>query len=334
MAHSFADGRGFHDIDRKFREVPEALRPYFLARWIVGVSNKPSRDMVFEITKTPEMETAPMFLPTLPLAANGGRASGMAPDMFVPLVGVLWFACLVLAATRAGGLWGLAAVFALVFGTSWPSWFLRGFHPEAVGGALISTVVVTSAARRRTPWWLHVTFGFMLGLSISFHPTMSVLALPVALALMIKDGKWSSTAALAVFGALGVLPLLVITKHVCAPYGDFLNPGHLASMLRAVKQIRFLGYALLCAAALGLAAMALAHSPRLRERLAAPAAMRAYAVVCGVVSVLAIIIPSIAGGFIGKGWSAASGELRLFALTAVFAWEAVFIARRPLIERA
>jgi hypothetical protein len=178
MAQAFVDGRGFHDVDAVLAEVPENLRQNFMLHR--GPRGRPTRDRAFQVDGWRSADTKPFFMPVLPLAA-AAPAPLLAPERFVPLAGALWLALVLAAGFIAGGGWGLLAVGVWLIGTAWPAWFLRGFYAEGVGALLVAGPVAV-AALRPLRGGLAALAGFSLGLAVSYHPTLVVLAVPVAVA--------------------------------------------------------------------------------------------------------------------------------------------------------
>ena len=235
LAYAFLEGRGFHDPDTVLEEVPEALRENFLLHR--GPVGRPTRDRVFKLLGWQSVGTQPFFMPTLPLAA-AAQGDVLAPERFVPLMGSLWLALMLSAGFCAGGGWGLWVALALIVGTAWPAWFLRGFHAEGVGVLLVAGVVATASVRPLRGG-LAAVAGFALGMAVTYHPTMVVLSVPVALILCLERKEVRTFFALAAGLVAGLFPFWALTRWVCQPYGDwtrweklkelvFLAPEHQA----------------------------------------------------------------------------------------------------------
>ena len=251
MAHLFARGESAKSRDTAFASVPENVRPLLLYR----EGGRLTRDGVFEIN-TATCETKPFFVPTLPYAAAAASRIGVPPVYFVPLLGVLWlavlFVCAAIGRANGGGTTPLI-VAALYMTTAWPVWFLRGFYPEAAGGALLG---ISIALREKRSASVAFFAGLLLGLAVSFHYSLCVLALPIAFCALLRGGGKLRALALILGGAVGTLPLVLITKFVCQPYGDFLDPQTLAVMMRH-PVIRVVVYAVAAALTLGGAVLTL-----------------------------------------------------------------------------
>ena len=235
LAQAFLEGRGFHDPDTVLGGVPAELRENFLLHR--GPVGRPTRDRVFSLSGWQSVQTKPFFMPTLPLAA-AAQAPVLAPERFVPLMGALWLALVLAAGFCAGGGWGLVSTAALVLGTAWPAFFLRGYYAEGVGSLLIGGVMATAALRPLRGFMAAVA-GVALGLSISYHPTMVVLAVPAGLALLLEWREWKTGSAVLAGMIAGFFPFWALTRWVCQPYGDwtrweklkrliFLAPEHQA----------------------------------------------------------------------------------------------------------
>lgn len=326
MSGAFAGGRGFHDRDLVFEQVPSDVKPLLLYRNVVGTSGRLTRDSVFELTEYPDVGTAPFFMPFLPLAAASASRAGMSRDLLVPTIAVLWIVCVYSVAWRAGGVWGLAAAVALIFGSAWPAWFLRGFFPEAAGGALLAIIIAVSHFLK-LDWRLYLIFGLMLGLSLSLHPTLAVLSIPIALYLVLRSGRWRDTLALALSGGVGTLPLLYVNKYVCQPYGDFTDFGALADMCRASPEIRIVAAALFGAALLGVAVLLLAHMKVVREFFVRPKTRDIVFFALLLICAIGDLVPFLAGGALIKGWLATWAGISLFSITILVGIVFLFIRR-------
>ncbi len=326
MSGAFADGRGFHDRDAAFGQVPTEVKPLLLYRGAVGTSARLTRDAVFELTEYPDAATAPFFMPFLPLAAAGASKIGISRDLFLPIMAVLWIVCIYSVAWRAGGGWGLVAAAGLLFGSAWPAWFLRGFFPEAAGGALLAIVIAVSNFSIRD-WRLYLISGFMLGLSLSLHLTLAVLTIPIALYLVLRSGRWHDTMALALGGGVGTLPLLYVNKYVCQPYGDFTDLRALADMCRASPQIRIVAAALAVAALLGVAVLILAHVKSAREFFGRAGTCNAVFWTLLVACAIGDVVPMLAGGALLKGCLATWTGISLFSITIMVGIVFLFLRR-------
>lgn len=334
LSESFASGRGFHDADFVFDKVPAEVRPFFLFRDLTHQHYRTTRDGVFQLNDlSGGMKTSPFFIPALPLAAAGFGSIGFSRDLLVPLLGLLWIASVLAVASISGGRTGVFIAVSMLFATAWPAWFLRGFHSECVGGLIVATVISASLAgemsRRR-----YALFGFMLGLSLAFHLTMAVMALPVALYLVLRNGKWGGTFALVFGGMVGTLPLLLINAFVCKPYGDFLDFNSLKAMCASVREIRALVAVLLAAVVCGAGVVALAHVRKVRDLLASDKGRRVVSAACIAVCAVAVTLLFFAGGALQEGWRTTSSGISLLAVyifaAAVFC---LFVRRRTLSER-
>lgn len=326
MSGAFADGRGFHDPDSAFEQIPAEVKPLLLYRSAVGTSARLTRDAVFELTEYPDAATAPFFMPFLPLAAAGASSFGIPGDLFVPVMAVLWIVCIYSVAWRAGGGWGLAAAAGLLFGSAWPAWFLRGFFPEAAGGALLAIVIAASNFSIRD-WRLCLVSGFMLGLSLSLHPALAVLAIPIALYLVLRSGRWHDTMALALGGGVGTLPLLYVNKYVCQPYGDFTDLSALADMCLASPQIRIVTAALAVAALLGVAVLILAHLKSARGFFGRAGTCNAVFWTLLVACAIGDVVPMVSGGALLKGYLATWTGISLFSITIMVGIVFLFLRR-------
>ena len=332
MAMAFAQGRGFDDVDRPFEQVPDEVKPLLLYRSVVAPGARQTRDCVFELVDYPQAATRPFFLPTLPLAAAGGNALGLSVDWFVPIVGAIWVVCVFLAGCAIHPALGGAAAFLLLFGSLWPGWFLRGFHADAVGGALLAMAILAGHTLRPSAAG-RLLLGLLLGLAVSYHPTMAVLAAPIALAFAMRSGRVRDTAALAAGAIAGVLPLVFINLWVCQPYGDFFDRAMLAGMWRAVPEIRMVLAALVVAAVAGGGVLTLSHVPTVRTRFETPRVRRVVSIACAGLCAVAALLPVVAGGPLREGLVETVRIGWVWMAIAAAGAAALFAMRRPLAER-
>jgi hypothetical protein len=158
-------------------KLPESLRENFLLHR--GPVGRPTRDRVFSLSGWQIRGDKALLHADLAGAGGGGAGS----ECWRRSGSCRWSA-------RCGGRscwpralrgrgWGLGVAAALALGTAWPAFFLRGFYAEGVGTMLIGGAV---GGGRRAPLrgGMAALAGFALGLSVSYHPTMVVLAVPGA----------------------------------------------------------------------------------------------------------------------------------------------------------
>ena len=333
LARAFCDGRGFHEPDAVLAEVPAELREAFL--YHPGPAGRPTRDRVFQLSGWQSTDTQPFFMPVLSLAAAGLEPL-LAPERLVPLLGALWLALVLAAGFRAGGGWGLLAAAALVLGTAWPAWFLRGFYAEGAGAAL-ATGVMAAAAVRPLRAGIAAVAGFALGLAVSFHATLAVLAGPAALALMLerRDGK---TVAGLVGGLLaGVFPFWALTRWVCQPYGDWTRGETLLRMLSGPPEIQATALAVGVLALVALIAVGAGFVPSVRAWLRewdARLTPWGWLAACAAPGLVIACLPGAAGETLRSGAAATWSGIRWpFGLLFLAAAAAVLSRNRPVRER-
>jgi hypothetical protein len=245
MGHAFAAGRAWHEPDRMLAKVPEPLWNAFTYR--PGPTGRPTRDMVFQMESWTSARTEPFFLPSLPLAAHGWSLllPRMDPDFFVPFIGWLFGMFLLFAGFTAGGRWGIGVAIALLMGTVYPAWFLRGYFPEAVGAVMLAAVLLTWVSGALSPAMSGLC-GLVAGLTLSLHPTLAAIALP--LALLVALGGPHTIRRLLVVGvgfACGLAPFYLINTRICHPYGDLFNLQTLQAALKYSPYHRALGLVVL-----------------------------------------------------------------------------------------
>jgi len=223
MSHAFVAGRAWHEPDQMLAKVPEPLWNGFTYR--PGPAGRPTRDMVFQMETWTSARTEPFFLPSLPLAARGWSVllPRMNPDFFVPFVGWLFGMFLLFAGFTAGGRWGIGVAIALLMGTVYPVWFLRGYFPEAVGTVMLTAVLLTWLSRALSPVMAGLC-GLMAGLSLSFHPTLAAIALPLPLLVALSGPHTLRRFLVVGVGfACGLVPFYLINTRICHPYGELFN---------------------------------------------------------------------------------------------------------------
>ena len=257
MTQAFNQGRGFHDIDRTLLEIPFQHRRTVLLEYQKW--GRDTRDRSFEIPSLKNGITQPYFYPTLPLAAAGLETVSrvVSADYFVPLVGIVLFLLLLCTGAALGGIPGILAALALLFGTPLPAYLFRGFYAEAVGAALVCIVLLgrslpvrTTSFRRAAP--------LLLGLAVCFHPVTLAIALPT-LALLLFDTTLSrKNIFTGIIGfVVGLLPLLATTLWICQPYGNIISLAGIRNALAGETVHRLLAaFVVVFAAVVGSALLA------------------------------------------------------------------------------
>ena len=334
MADAFAEGRPPVSRDTFLDSLPEAVADaahYRPRRAPDGVpANRRTRDCAFELSgRAGRTLSRPFYIPAYSLAAAGSRLG----RCFLPLLGALWTALLLLAAIRRNGLAALLPAGAILLATAYPAWFFRGDYAEAAGAILASAVWLSHSARPFRRPAAFAAAGFALGYSLAFHVTALLVATPIAFALFLESPKNRSRALLA-GGIVGFAPLCLLPRLVCAPYGDWTHPTRLLRIAGAATE-----HAVLVAAALGLAALvafaaAVGGTPRVR-RVLRNASRRAGAwpwlVLALLPAVLLVAAPSPARQLLRQALPFAWGSLRAPALllAALAAFAILRTPRRP-----
>ena len=219
MDAAFEAGRGFHDTDEVLMSVPEDIRHWFLL--LPERNERDTRDHSFQITRFEEGATAPFFYPLLPLCMNGFDilVPGEASDLFVPLLGVLFAIALCMFGYDRKGWLGFLLAMVFLFATSHPVWTFRGAYVEAVGAILIGLTMLLWLREERGADMPASSY-LALGLAMSFHPVMLVMALVLAaLYLLSGSGRGKVTCVAAACFVAGLAPYVLMTLFVAQPYG-------------------------------------------------------------------------------------------------------------------
>ena len=334
LAYAFLDGRGFHDRDTVLDGVPAELREDFLLHR--GPVGRPTRDRVFKLSGWQSVDTQPFFMPTLPLAASAqGRM--LAPERFVPLMGALWWAVILAAGFCAGGGWGLMAALALAMGTAWPAWFLRGFYAEGVGILLVSGVVASASARPLCGGMAAVA-GFALGMAVTYHPTLVVASVPVALVLWLERKEIHTFWTLAAGLAAGWFPCWALTRWVCQPYGDWTRWEKLKELVSLAPEhqaIAVVLVVLITVSSVSLWAGFLSPVRAWGRRMDVRMNPWGWLVICAAPLVLIAALPPLVDDALGKASAAVWSGIRWpYALWIALGVALVLRKDRPVRERA
>ena len=285
LARSIERGAPLVYRDDAFATVPPEVRPALLYR--PGLPRK-TRDLAHQLNPA-TCEARPFFQPFLPW--QRARLPGLPFTLAFLAFFILAFASLPTSGRGRLGLFAFLQLVALVFvAIGLVPWIPRfAFGPFAEGPATIFAafaLVLAAVAPGTAPWG--AAEGLCLGLAATFHPTLAMFAVPIALFAVLRRGAWRYTLALALGAVAGLAPLVWSTLRVTAPYGNFLDPAALRRMVAKSADIRALAVALAAALPVGVAGLALAHVPRLRAAMARPRARTAVAVLSGIAVALAV----------------------------------------------
>lgn len=247
MAHAFVSGRAFHEVDQSLLSVPLDIRNALML--LPTMDERNTRDRSFLARSLHRCETEPFFYPLLPLLAAGTQTllpwGGM--DLIVPLLGLFCFSALLLIGASYGR--GMGMVMALVFfiGCPLPMMLFRGFYSEAAGSAFLAMAIATwiLKSHHRHPWDALV-IGWALGLSVGFHPVFVILSVPV-LTLFLFDPQTRPRSAISGMAgfATGLLPIILFTEYVCAPYGSFRPSTFIFNFQASASHRLALGFAVI-----------------------------------------------------------------------------------------
>jgi hypothetical protein len=263
------------------------------------VGGRDTRDRAFEVRDAEgHPRTNPWFYPALPLLALGlGTVSGgLGMDFAVPLLGVLVCASLMAWAARRYGSWGASAGFVLWFGSPLLIWTLRGYFAEMAALSLILIGTLSSRVPGRR-FGGSAASAWLMGLATAYHPLALAVAAPLLfLWLCGEEGGRRARIATAASFALGLLPLVLLTRYVCQPYGDFLRPAVWWERIRIDSAVRL---ATVFGAAGGLAVGAvtfLAEPLHRRLRETGGAVLRSRAgILLGIAAALIPLVLTLAG---------------------------------------
>lgn len=248
-----------------FDALPEAVRADVLYR---PAAARKTADCTHQLlpTEGPDVvREVPFYPPIFPLSL------AIFPAL-VPALAALFLCLLLCRAHLAGGLCGQLLALALFFASPYTAWFTRGAYPDVAAAYLAGIALLiylphnADAPERRGSRILRALgVGLTAGLAVSFHQTLAVFALPVLFLAALSPRRFSLPALLTAAVA-GLLPLLLSTRFVCAPYGDFTRPAVLLAMLRGSADIRAVFAALVLSSAAGVAALCIARIPAARRR--------------------------------------------------------------------
>ena len=164
--------------------------------------------------------------------------------------------------------------------------------------------------------------GLPLGLAVSFHPTLSAFAVPIAAFSVMRSGRMRNAAGFAAGAVAGLAPMVWSTLCLTAPYGNFFSLPVLRRMIAESRDIAALAVALAVAVPVGVAFAAAALSPCVRRFFERPrvrvavAAASAAAVAGAAAAVCAI--PAAAAGF-GRSAGALAWSAPFFVAATVAA---------------
>lgn len=278
LARSMEKGAPLVFHDKAFAAVPERVRPALLYR---PAAARKTRDLAHQVDPRTFI-SRPFFQPFLPmLRARAAERPGLA-GMLALLTAI--FATVV--ALRGAGcrrrprselIPFCALLIAPPLLIPWLRYFPVG--PFAEGPATLFAMFALTLAFfcGRTRAATGIEEGLLLGFAATFHPTLAAYAIPIGLFSILRRGSWRHTLLLLLGVAFGLAPLVFSTRYVTAPYGNFLDPATLRTMIRRSADIRALVIALAAVLPFGIAALALAHVPRLREAAERPGVRTAIA---------------------------------------------------------
>lgn len=210
IAKAFRHGVQAVHRDTFFEAIPREAASAFLR----GTRSTSSHDRAFVITE--DGLSRPSYMVLYPLVAS------RFPDgLFVPLLGAVWMTLLFLVCCRGAGAAGIAVFLLSLFATAYPLWFFRDECAEVAGAALIASIFLSHSTRSLGRPWEFALAAFLAGFSMAFHRSVLLLALPLAFLLFVEGTTRRNRVSVAIGFALGALILVLETRYVSAPYGDW-----------------------------------------------------------------------------------------------------------------
>ena len=346
MSEAVAGGRAWVGEDGVWAQVPRAARRGLL----YGRGNRVTRDWVWQWSPEDGRDamTRPYFPPGPAWLGSWMARAGVGAERTVPLLGAIWWCCLLAAGWKRGGWAGVVASAALAVATPWPAWFLRGWHAEAAGAAVVGAAWLSASMGGGAGggWWRRGAFpaavGFLLGGSLCLHPTMLLLAGPAALVLGLHVA-WSGNGRGAGWlwggAAAGAGLLWWTTRAVAHPYGDWTRWAWWRQMFvhGTIAEHGVMAAGLAGLVLLGVAAGLAAWHPACR-RLARAAAGK----IPGWAWAAAGVVPAVLGVRVGPGlavlgaaavWALWAGKGRDRAMALAVLWSGVLFAAIQAAEK-
>ena len=288
LARSFEMGVPMVFRDEAFASVPKEVRPALLYRPVAG---RKTHDLARQVNPR-TFVSRPFFQPFLPWLR--AHVPGL-PAALAVVIALLVAGYPFRGPNFRTTIPGVFARFWLLVGGGlalipWLLHFPTGPYAEgsATLFAMLALTIAFFCGRTHAP--IGILEGLLLGLAATFHPTLAIYAVPIALFSILRRGSWRHTLAVALGMALGLVPLILSTRYVTAPYGNFLDPATLRAMVRRSPDIRALVLALAAALPVGIALLAFAHSPRLRAAAARQRVRTAIALASAFVIALALLL--------------------------------------------
>lgn len=264
MADAFREGHPLISQDEVASAMPPSRLLDFLYRAPKDANSscRPTRTTTFQIDigKKNYARTFPFYMPMLSMAEAG---SGLGRN-FIPLVGMLWVAMLLMTAIRFGGIIGIIPALALILCTVYPSWFFRGEFAEAVAFPLITSAWLSAMAKPFKKKISYAIAGFTMTFALAFHLTAALLAAPIALAIIVTSRDIKERISLLFGAVVGFIPLWLITRYVCAPYGNWTKLSALKHIATSHLEHSVLFFGVVLLALLTVGVIALASNKKLR----------------------------------------------------------------------
>ena len=325
LARGYSLGLPLRYHDEAFASVPAAVRPKIIYRPILS---RKTHDLAHEI-ETDTFIAKPFFQPFCPLQ----RA--FLPGLPVVLALALLAGMALWAAPRrtSGALAAAAGLaVATMLLTPWPAHFCLSPFSEGMATLLAALALSLSFRAPRRSGAAYAAFGaaegLLLGLSVTFHQTLSVCAMPIAAFAVLRAGRPRHALFLAIGALVGIAPLAWSTKCVAAPYGDFLSLSGLREMIAVSPDIRTIAIGLTALVPLAALLAAASFSPRLRALAARPKAGATAAALGCATAALALVAACVIPGTRAALLHDRDGLV--FAIPAIAALcAAAFARRRP-----
>lgn len=223
MTQAMAQGRDQTGVDQTLAQVPHELRKHFL--YLPDQGQRLTRDRSFQIDDLEGCTYRPWFYPVLSYAALGFNriVPGPAEDYFLPSLALLFFLLAGWLMLVKAGMPGLVAALGLLLSLPLLAWFGRGYYPELCG-LLIIFIMALHWLARDGAYHRFIPASFAMGLAVCFHPVIALWSGALFVFMAVDDTRKTRDVCLAFLAfAVGMLPLVLVTRFVTQPYGNIFS---------------------------------------------------------------------------------------------------------------